>query len=77
MAHLSLVLEGREHVGPPQQLDVGVGVVGADLLDEVLEPNHGSWCLSDFEGVCRAPRPLRAAVDGVLSRQYTDPLVSL
>ena len=51
MAHLSLVLEGGEHVGPPQELDVGVGVVGADLFDEVLEPDHGSWCLSDFEGV--------------------------
>ena len=56
MAHLSLVLEGGEHIGPPQELDVGVGVVGADLFCEVLEPDHGSWCLSDFEGCCRAPR---------------------
>ena len=41
MPHLSLVLEGGEHVGPPQQLDVGVGVVGPHFFDEVLEPDHG------------------------------------
>ena len=46
MADLSLVLEGREHVGPPEQLDVGLGVVGPDLFDEVLEPNHECRCLT-------------------------------
>ena len=51
MAHLSLVLEGGEHIGPPQQLDVGVGVVGPDLFYEVLEPDHVSWCLIDYERV--------------------------
>ena len=40
MADLSLVLEGGEHVRPPEQLDVGLGVGGPDLFDEVLEPNH-------------------------------------
>ena len=40
MAHLSLVLEGREDVRPPEQLDVGVGICRPDLFDEVLEPNH-------------------------------------
>ena len=40
MADLSLVLERRENVGPPQQLDVGVGIGGPDLFDEVLEPDH-------------------------------------
>ena len=40
MADLSLVLERREHVRAPQQLDVGLGVGRPDLLYEVLEPNH-------------------------------------
>ena len=40
VAHLSLVLAGREDVGPAQQLEVRVRAVGPDLLDEVLEPNH-------------------------------------
>ena len=41
MADLPLVLEGREDVRPPEQLDIGLGVVAPDLLDEVLEPDHG------------------------------------
>ena len=40
VADLSLVLEGGEDVRPPEQLDVGLGVGGPDLFDEVLEPNH-------------------------------------
>ena len=40
VADLALVLQGREDVRPPQQLDVGVRGVGADLVDEILEPNH-------------------------------------
>ena len=40
MADLSLVLEGREDVGPPEQFDVGIGVAGPDLFNEVLEPDH-------------------------------------
>ena len=40
MAHLSLVLEGREHVGPAKQFEVGVGVVAPDLLEQILEANH-------------------------------------
>ena len=46
MADLSLVLEGRKHVRPPQQLDVGVRVVAPDLFDEVLEPDHECRCLT-------------------------------
>ena len=49
MADLSLVLEGREDVGPPQQLEVGVGAVGPDLFDEVLEPNHDERCLTEMK----------------------------
>ena len=40
MAHLSLVLEGREHVGPAKQLEVGIRVVPPDLLEQILEANH-------------------------------------
>ena len=40
MADLAPVLEGREHVGPPEQLDVGVGAVGADFFEQILEANH-------------------------------------
>ena len=40
MADLSLVLQGREHVGPPEQLEVGVRAVAADLVEQVLEANH-------------------------------------
>ena len=46
MAHLSLVLQGGEDVGPAEQLQVGVRVVGPDLFDEILEPNHSQWCLT-------------------------------
>jgi hypothetical protein len=42
MAHLSLVLQRREHVGPAKELDVGLRAVSPDLLEEVLEPNHGN-----------------------------------
>ncbi len=45
-ADLSLVLVGREHIGPPEQLGVGVRSRRADLLDEVLEPDHGCRCLT-------------------------------
>ncbi len=44
MADLSLVLQGREDVGPSEQLDIGVRGCGPDLFDEILEPNHGDWC---------------------------------
>ena len=40
MADLSLVLQGREDVGPPEQLEVGVRAVGPDLFEQVLEANH-------------------------------------
>ena len=46
MADLSLVLEGREHIGPPEQLEVGVRTVGPDLVEQVLEANHGIRCLN-------------------------------
>ena len=55
VADLSLVLEGGEDVGPPEQLDVGVGAVGPDLFDQVLEPNHGDWCPSMMSGSGSGP----------------------
>ena len=45
MAHLPLVLEGREDIGPPQQLEVRLRAVGSDFLEEGLEPNHWVRCL--------------------------------
>jgi hypothetical protein len=42
MAHLSLVLVGRKDIGPPEQLDVRVGIRRPDLFNEVLEPDHFS-----------------------------------
>ena len=49
VAHLAPVLEGREHIGPPEQLDVGSRAVGPDLFEEILEANHEFRCLT----VCR------------------------
>ena len=46
MADLSLVLAGREDVGPPQQLQVGVGVVVPDPVEQILEANHRERCLT-------------------------------
>jgi hypothetical protein len=40
VAHLSLVLEGGEDIGPPEQLYVGLGIASPDLFDDVLEPDH-------------------------------------
>ena len=53
MADLPLVLEGREHVRPPEQLDVGLGVVAPDLVDEVLEPDHDWRCLTSEDACLR------------------------
>ena len=50
VAHLSLVFEGGKNVGPPQQVNVGIRVNPPYLFDEVLEPNHGEWCLKIAEG---------------------------
>ena len=41
MADLSLVLEGREDVGPPEQFEIGVRAVGPDLLEQ--DPRSESW----------------------------------
>jgi len=46
VAHLSPVLERREHVGAPEHLDIGVRAVGPHFFEEVLEANHGIWCLT-------------------------------
>ena len=65
--HLPLVLEGREHVGAAQQLEIGIRAVCANLLKQILEANHGARCLSH---VCwwtcfiiehRGRRPRRSA----------------
>ena len=50
MTDLSAMFERREDVGAPQQLDVGVGAVGSDFLEKVLEANHEFRCL-----ICQAP----------------------
>ena len=47
---LALVLVGGEHVGPPEQLGVGLGIGRAHFLDEVLEPDHGGRCLTESSG---------------------------
>ena len=66
VADLSLVLEGREDVGPPEQLDVGVGAVAPDFFDEVLEPNHGWRCLTSERGeISRTAASGRSGVDVV------------
>ena len=44
--HLPRVLEGRELVGAPQQVGVGIGVVRADAADEVVEADHGLFARS-------------------------------
>ena len=46
MPDLALVFEGRKDVRPPEQLDVGLGVVAPDLFHEVLEPDHDWRCLT-------------------------------
>jgi hypothetical protein len=48
--HLPLVFEGREDVRAPEQLEVGLRAIATDLLDDVLEANHGPRCLNP---VCR------------------------
>ena len=45
MADLSLVLQGREHVGLAEQLEVGVRAVAADFVEQVLETDHLTVCL--------------------------------
>ena len=40
MADLSLVLQGRKHVGPAEQFEVGVRAVAADLVEQILEADH-------------------------------------
>ena len=40
VADLSPVLERREDIGFPEQLDVGVRAVGPDLFEQILEANH-------------------------------------
>ena len=48
MTHLSPVFERREDVRTPEQLDVGVRAVCPDLFKQVLEANHGKWCLNPY-----------------------------
>ena len=61
VADLSPVLEGGEDVRPPQQLDVGIRAVSADLFEEVLEANHEYRCLNLLSGQFRP----RAAITSV------------
>ena len=55
---LSLVLVGREHVGPSEQLEVGVGTGRANLFQKVFEPDHKGRCLIEYrEGMAAEVRP--------------------
>src|SRR5687767_11922913 len=74
MAYLALMLEGREDVSAPQQLEVRVGAVAADLFEQILEANHARRCLTFQEGrrqkaKVRLPRPMIGA--GVARGQET------
>src|SRR4051812_33533439 len=55
VTHLPPVLEGREDVRPPQQLDGGVGGVSPDFLQKVLETNHEFRCLSSWTSFFGTP----------------------
>jgi hypothetical protein len=57
MTHLAPVLEGREDIGPPEQLDVGIRAVSPDLFQKILETNHENRCLICQAGT-RAAHPL-------------------
>ena len=46
MADLPLVLERREDVRPPQQLEVGLRAVAPHFLEQRLESNHERRCLT-------------------------------
>ena len=48
MANLSLVLQGRENVGPAEQLKIGVRAVAPDLVEQILEANHEVRCLMAY-----------------------------
>ncbi len=50
MADLSLVLERREDVRPPEQLEVGIRAVAPHFLEERLESNHENRCLTSRTG---------------------------
>jgi hypothetical protein len=52
MADLSLVLEGGKHVRPAQELDIGVRIGRPDLFHQILEPEHGQWCLNGENEDC-------------------------
>ena len=71
MADLSPVLEGREDVGPPEQLDVGVRAVGPDFFEEILEANHG---ISVSNRVCRIGVGECCALTYVFLLHYTGPV---
>jgi hypothetical protein len=43
---LPFVFESREHIGPPQQLQVSVRVIAPDAVQQILEANHRGRCLT-------------------------------
>src|SRR5580765_2316099 len=52
-SHLPAVFEGGKHVGTAEELEVGVGAVGANAFEQVLKSNHvrqfiGFRCLSTY-----------------------------
>ena len=46
VANLAAVLEGGKHVGPAEQLDVGIRAVSADFFQQIFEANHENRCLT-------------------------------
>jgi hypothetical protein len=47
---LSLVLVGRENIGPPEQLGVGVRIGRTHLFEQIFEPDHVCRCLTEMDG---------------------------
>src|SRR5439155_22633184 len=79
MAHLAAVLEGRKDVPPPQQLDVCVRAVSANLLDEILEANHENRCLIVYRAVAKSghfggPADPAVALTCLFFLHYTGPV---
>jgi hypothetical protein len=55
MADLSLMLQGREHVGLTEQFEVGVRAVTTDFVEQVLETDHLRLSLIVYRFITRNP----------------------
>ena len=65
VAHLSLVLERREDVGPAQQLEVGVRAYRPHFVEQILESNH--------RGGVKGPGPVSGDGPAASNRSGTVP----